>query len=343
MESNPFCSQDHHISDQTILNVLDSLKRYNVPFTQAAQQFHLTTAGVIKIFDTYVKIPRLRFPEVICVDELYFSRKRKKKYILIIINFFNRAIIDILKDRSKSTISSYMRTIDPKERARVKYVCIDMNDNYRDILSIYFKNASIVADSFHVMKHATDALDSVRLMALSPFKEDKKSDEYYLLKYRDSLLYVTDTMSDSFLKKEHNKHFHCYLSKYDLLTMMLDIDPRLKKAYGLYHSYKQFNDSDYTDTLTTLNDLNELINTFKLSDLTSFVKFSETLSKWKAEIVNSFIKLNGSRVSNGPMEGRNSLLKKILRIANGYSNFERFRNRAMYCLNTYSKHSFNRD
>ncbi|MBQ0036484.1 MAG: transposase, partial [Firmicutes bacterium] len=47
-----------------------------------------------------------------------------------------------------------------------------------------------------------------------------------------------------------------------------------------------------------------------------------------------------TRVSNGPIEGRNSLIKKILKIANGYSNFKRFRNRVIYCLNTLAKHNF---
>jgi len=70
------------------------------------------------------------------------------------------------------------------------------------------------------------------------------------------------------------------------------------------------------------------------------MEVANTLNNWKAEIVNSFIKFKGQRVSNGPIEGRNSLIKKILKIANGYSNFKRFRNRIMYCLNRYASHSF---
>ena len=40
------------------------------------------------------------------------------------------------------------------------------------------------------------------------------------------------------------------------------------------------------------------------------------------------------------MEKRNDLIKKILKIANGYTNFKRFRNRAMYCLNTLADHGY---
>ena len=65
-----------------------------------------------------------------------------------------------------------------------------MNNNYRDIITIFFKNATVVADSFHVVKHISDALDSIRKRIMRRFEDDKKSDEYYMLKYRKELLFV---------------------------------------------------------------------------------------------------------------------------------------------------------
>ena len=46
---------------------------------------------------------------------------------------------------------------------------------------------------------------------------------------------------------------------------------------------------------------------------------------------NSFRKT--VRVTSGPVEGRNKYIKIIIRLANGFSNFDRFRNRALYVLN----------
>ena len=340
MEKDPFRSDGNKVSDKTINDILDMLKRYNVPFKQVGEYFHLTTRAIIKIFDKYVNIKRNELTSVICIDEIYFSRHRKKKYVLVIINFYNRAILDVLKDRDKSTITSYLRKIAVEERNRVEYVGIDMNDNYRDLIPIFFKNATIVADSFHVVKHISKALDDVRKRIMRRYEDDKKSDEYYMLKYRSELLFVEDILSNEFKKVKRNHHFHYDLSEFNLLEMMLKIDDELRKAYELYHQYIRFNNTDYIDTIKTLNDLNEIINDFKLSDIKEFVEVANTLNNWKAEIVNSFIKFRGQRVSNGPIEGRNSLIKKILKIANGYSNFKRFRNRAMYCLNRYASHSF---
>ena len=122
MEDNPFSSNSNKISDQTILNVLTDLKNYNETFRKVAERYHLTTRGVMKLFDNYVNVSRLYMPKVLCVDELYFSRKRKKKYVLILLNFRNRAIIDILKDRDKHTLSVFLSHLEPKERSNIQYV-----------------------------------------------------------------------------------------------------------------------------------------------------------------------------------------------------------------------------
>lgn len=341
MENNPFNSSNNRISDKTIENILDFIKRYNNTFRSASGYFNLSTTEIIKIFDKYCNMERNQFSRVMCFDEIYFSRRRKKKYVLVIINFFNRAIIDVLKDRDKYTLSSYLRKIDIKERERVQYACIDMNDNYREVLDYLLPNAFIVVDSFHVVKYIKDALDNIRRKVMRRFDNERISDEYYLLKYRDELLYETNVLSDEFKSIKHNHHFHYQLSEYQLLGMMLNIDDDLKKAYELYHEYIRFNNTDYSNNIDCLNDLNEIINDYKLSNIKEFIDLSNTLTNWKAEIVNSFNKVNGTRVSNGPIEGRNSMIKKILRLANGYSNFRRFRNRIIYSLNTLSRHNFN--
>ena len=64
-----------------------------------------------------------------------------------------------------------------------------------------------------------------------------------------------------------------------------------------------------------------------------FVDFGFLLDHWKYYIVNSFIRVNGKRMSNGPMESLNGRLKRILNDGYGYSQFNRFRNRALFSLN----------
>ena len=56
-------------------------------------------------------------------------------------------------------------------------------------------------------------------------------------------------------------------------------------------------------------------------------------TEWKTEILNSFFRLNGYRISNGNLERKNSDIKTIIKVSNGYTNFERLRNRIMFSIN----------
>ncbi|MBQ1294079.1 MAG: ISL3 family transposase [Eubacterium sp.] len=340
METNPFISHDDRVSDQTIINALTDLKRYNNTFTAVAERYGLSVRGVMSLFDRYCQMERNRLPKVLCIDEIYFSRKRRKKYVLVLLNFFNRAIIDVLKDRDKHTIASYLSKIPREERDAVEYISIDMNDNYRDVLQVYLKNAAIVADSFHVIKRVNKVLDDKRRKIMRRFEDNKSSDEYYLLKYRDQLLFSKSLSYD----RTMNRHFRYYISENELLGMILKIDPELESSYHLVQKYILFNDHDYGgDLKTARNDLEELIIEFKLSGISGFPELAATLEYWKEEIISSFSLVKGQRVSNGPIEGRNSLIKKVLHLANGYTNFDRFRNRIIYSLNKYASHSFQRE
>ena len=57
-------------------------------------------------------------------------------------------------------------------------------------------------------------------------------------------------------------------------------------------------------------------------------------------IINSFDTFDNRRISNGPVESVNSRIKLIKTSGNGYSNFERFRKRVLYSLNSDSSIKF---
>lgn len=57
------------------------------------------------------------------------------------------------------------------------------------------------------------------------------------------------------------------------------------------------------------------------------------LDNWKFYIANSFIRVNGKRMSNGPMKSLNGRTKRIISDGYGYTVFDRLRNRVMFALN----------
>ena len=225
--------------------------------------------------------------------------------------------------------------IDPKERNIVQFVSMDMYENYRDMINIYFPNVLCCVDSFHVIKNINDALNKIRCKVMNRYKHSKTSDEYYLLKYKRELLFM-DSLKISDNHFQYNHHFKYKLSQGAMLEKILSIDKELKYAYELKEMYIIFNNSKGNmDQIS--EDLTALIDAYKISGISLFVDIGNTLSNWKQEIINSFHTYKGRRINNGPIEGRNRYVKTVLELANGYRNFKRFRHRILYVFNKHEK------
>jgi len=340
-EDNPFVSNDETIiSNNLLIQIMDELKRYNHTFLEVAERFKISVNKVMELFDSHVQIKRKALREVISIDEFYFSRRSKNKYAFMILGL-NGEIIDILKSRRKSKLLDYFKYIPQSERDYVKYITMDMNDVYKDVIKRRFKNAIICIDSFHVIKLMNDELDRLRKKVMHRYDNKKHTDEYHLLKHHKNVLF-----KEELDEEYHNsKYFHCLMNEVDYLNRILKIDPELTKTYQEIKRYYYFNHywNEYSKD-EALDYLNKIINEWFCLNNDYLKKIASTLDNWKIEIANSFIpyvKHNGevTRLSNGKIEGKNSYIKKMLKLANGYSNFERFRNRAMYCENYYETYS----
>ena len=162
-EDDPFSSQYSHISEKTVWNVLELAKNYNETFRSIARKVSLSVTEVIRIFDEHVQVSRNPLSTCIAIDEFYFSRKAKNKYALMILSLDKGYVIDILESREKRKLWYYFRQIPREERNAVRYVSIDMNENYKDVINYCFPDALICVDPFHVIKNISAALNDIRL------------------------------------------------------------------------------------------------------------------------------------------------------------------------------------
>lgn len=331
VEDNNFISNHKKITHATVHNVLALLKDYNQTYSSVAKALNISPTLVQNIFDEHVQIKRKPLQEIICIDEFYLGKNSKNKYACMLIGFRNGLIIDVLPSRHKTYLKSYFREIPKAERDRVRYISMDMYDPYREIAHNYLKNAVCCADYFHLMKNINDILDRVRCKVMNRFAHDKKSDEYYLLKNKNKLLFKNSSkVSDEVFK--YNKHFKCRYTDGAVLEKILSIDEQLKEAYELKEMFVIFN-MNKGDLESLSSDLEAIINEYKLSSIDEFNIFGKTLESWKTEVLNSFITYENRRINNGPIEGRNKYIKVVLELANGIKNFKRFRNRIMYIFN----------
>ena len=118
------------------------------------------------------------------------------------------------------------------------------------------------------------------------------------------------------------------MNEFEMIEYMIKIDPKLEKAYELYHNYLAFNSNATPQNAAEW--LDELILEYKASNIDKFIPVWKMLENWKIEIINSFNRVNDKRISNGPMERVNRDIKTLFRISFGSTNFTRMRNRIMY-------------
>lgn len=346
LEYNPFCQEDEKLSLYTVIKILEKLRSHTSTFTSVAKDLNVSIQTVVNVFDNYVSGTRLKLSEVICIDEIYTNKLTSKKYSCVVMDFKIKQVIDVYPSRLKyDLIDNFMR-IPLEERKLVKYVVIDMWDTYKQVSLDVFPNAIIAVDSFHVIKHLNLAIDMIRLKVMRKYDKGHSRLEnaemyYYMLKKFHYFFNKNFDDIPDFLKVHK---LNSTWDKYEIRKYLLSIDPDLAYAYNLKQEYQEFN---YTASFDTCDkELNKLINDFRSSHLKEFQEFGKLLNHWRNEIKNSFIRVNvrikdkkgnfiivKKRLSNGPMEGCNSRIKCLIKNANGYRNFERFRKRVFFSLN----------
>ena len=341
--------------------VLQAMKDLNRSAASIAKQYNLSDTHVHNIFTAFIDLNRLPLPEYLCIDEVYLNINHKDKYALVLMDFITGEIVDILHNRWQSTADEYFYSIPREERLNVKYLICDAYKSYMEYPKIYFPNAVVILDSFHVIKHLVSKLNSYIYNVSKKYKErDKKaletknhdtnrdnksikqSQEVILLNnYKWILLKNNDDINYSSKRHYHNL-LGLYLDTYTIEKMFFELDNNFKTLRDLKEKYIIFNQTIFNSTEEVNAELQSLIKLYKASDQPIFKDFAEFLNKFQNEIINSFTNVEVSRrsydeqkkfyarLSNGPMEGFNRKPKDLKRNSRGLSNFDYTRNRILW-------------
>lgn len=98
---------------------------------------------------------------LIGVDEKSF--KKRHDYVTIVCNLEDGAVLYVGEERKKETLDHfYTQELKPEQREEIYAVAMDMWPAYIESTKEHVKEAEIVFDKFHVIKHLTDAVDKVR-------------------------------------------------------------------------------------------------------------------------------------------------------------------------------------
>lgn len=362
-ERNPFVFHKMKISSQVVLQILKDLQSPSETFKQVAARYHLSPTSCASIFDMIVDIPRACLPEVLSIDENYafHSKTENSKYVCLFINQVSGQPIDLLPSRRIEYLEKYFRPIPDYERKRVRYVATDMYEPYRLIIKKFLPNSVHIVDHYHIAQELHRRLDSIRLRIMKPLRcintnkrTYEQEENYYILKHHNYYLFKHferaktkdgKYLFDVNLTRSYNKKLKRYMNPYDYAMKLISIHPDLEKAWKLKDEITDFYRSATLETAP--KEIENIIQDLLNSEINELIRFGYTMINWKKEIINSFtinrtvynvskktgkVSVEYKKINNAKIERANSTIKSITKAANGYTNWNRFRNRVMLIL-----------
>lgn len=302
-------------------------------FNTIAKRYDVSLQQVINIFDKFTKyVPRRPFPEYLCIDEKHFEGDSNGKYAVILSDFFTGEIIDVLENRQMVYLDDYFEDIPLKERDNVKVFISDMYEGYSTIKNKYFPKALFVIDLFHVVKLLTTAINKIRIRTYNQIAIDDTLERHFM---KTNWRYFLMDQYRIRKNEYHSKKFDQYISYGEIILRCIKLNPVFWDGYNVlqellhYDKYETYSDANRF--------MDRIIGKLSLSGEELLEKVAATYKKWKAGIVNGLARnQTGRRFSNAVAENNNSHIQRIINVAYGYQNFDRFRARCMLIL-TYKK------
>jgi len=102
-----------------------------------------------------------RRPRYIGLDEI--QRGKGQHFWTVLSDIVHGEVIGLQRDRGEADATALLTTaLTPAQRARIQAVCTDMWRAYLAAVRAVLPSADVVFDKFHVLQHASAALDNVR-------------------------------------------------------------------------------------------------------------------------------------------------------------------------------------
>lgn len=229
----------------------------------------------------------------------------------------------MIRSRQKAYLDEYFGGIPQGERAKVKVLVTDMYDEYAALARKWLPNARVVADRFHVVKQLTEAVNSLRVAAMSRNEKDTAAYGFMKSKWKLSLMRKRDVPDRWYTRKSDGASWH-----YDeLLRYCMFLDEDLRNAYDcpqdLYRAMKT--QGTFADSVREILFVAQKLENCRNESLS---KVAATYRKWQVEIAMGIAKNEfGCLLTNAKMEAANDTAQTMIDSAYGYHNFERFRKR----------------
>ncbi|MGH3733524.1 MAG: ISL3 family transposase [Acidimicrobiales bacterium] len=254
---------------------------------------------------------RLNQTSALGLDETAFVKlgtRHHKDYATTVCDVQNHQLIEILPTRRFEDVARWVDAQGDPWKERIRFGALDMSTAYAAVYSVTLPRALQVVDAFHCVQLANRCLDAVRRRVQSETTGHRGR--------RDDPLYRTRRV---LLTGEEKLDAQAKERLFSLLSLG-DPDAEVAIAYRIKERLRDFyRESDPTVARAILFDL--MNHCLKRAMPLEVQKLGKTIRQWFEKICNYHV----ARVSNGPTEALNNLIKRIKRIGFGFRNFENYR------------------
>jgi transposase len=258
---------------------------------------------------------RLNRTSAIGLDETSFVKLAEHvhtHYATTVADVENHQIIDILPTRKYTDVAGWIDKQPAAWKERIRFGALDMSATYAAVYSVILPKAAQVVDPFHVISLANRCLDAVRRRVQTEQTGHRGRRDDPLYRARRALLRGEETLGEGATERLWS------------LLQLGDPGAEVAIAYRVKERLRDFyRTGDPAEAKAMLEELERHCRQRAMPP--EVQRLGRTLHAWFDKITNFHL----ARVSNGPTEALNNLVKRIKRIGFGFRNFENYRIRAL--------------
>lgn len=246
------------------------------------------------------------------IDEV--SYRKGQRYLTVVVDHDSGRLLFVTEGRSKATVAEFFDRLGPQRCAALTHVSADGADWIARVVAERAPNATLCLDPFHVIKWATDALDTVRRQVWNTARRagmktvatELKNSRYALWKNPEDLS-ETQQAKLSMIQTTNKPLYRAYLLKEQLRKVFAPGGP---ERIGL---------------------LDKWLAWASRSKLDPFVALASTIRARRSDIAAAL----EFKLTNARIESMNTKIRLIIRRAYGFRSVAALKAMIQLCLAGY--------
>ncbi len=260
-------------------------------------------------------VERIGDTEALGLDEHLMWRRgkfRTKAWATGVVDVGRGQLLDIVPHRTAQAPARWLLGQPQEWRDNIAWATLDLSGPYRAAFDTALPHAKQVADPFHVVRLGNDALDEVRRRVQNQTLGHRGRKHDPLYKARKLLVSGSEKIGDN--------------GQVRLRGLLQAGDPH-GEVRNAWHAKEVLRSIyDIGDPETGAETVTQLADEFQDPWLPDEInRLGRTLWRWRTQISN----WHHARVTNAATEAANNLIKRVKRVAYGFTNFNNYRIRTL--------------